>query len=102
MVARVRALPEPRRPSPVTLADLRGAAGSCLLVVLATFPPTIPFLLVEVPARAIRLSNGLAVVSLFVAGYSLGKATGLRAWLFGLAMVVLGTALVVLTIALGG
>jgi hypothetical protein len=29
------------------VADLRGAVGSCLLVVLATFPPTIPFLLVD-------------------------------------------------------
>jgi hypothetical protein len=44
----------------------------------------------------------VAVVSLFVAGYSLGKATGVRAWLLGLAMVGLGAALVALTIALGG
>jgi len=102
MVARVRALPEPRRPPSVTVADLRGALGSCLLVVLATFPPTIPFLLVEDAALAMRISNGLAVASLFLAGYSLGKATGVRAWLLGLAMVVLGSALVGLTIALGG
>ena len=47
MVARIRALPEPARPPAITATDLRGALGSCLLVVLATFPPTIPFLLVE-------------------------------------------------------
>jgi len=102
MVARARALPESRRPPSLTAADLRGAVSSCLLVVLATFPPTIPFLLVEDAARALRISNGLAVVSLFLAGYSLGKATGVRAWLFGLVMVILGSALVGLTIALGG
>ena len=102
MVARVRALPEPRRRLAITVTDLRGAAASCLLVVLATFPPTIPFLLIEDAARALRISNGLAVASLFLAGYWLGKATGVRAWLLGLAMVLLGGALVGLTIALGG
>jgi VIT1/CCC1 family predicted Fe2+/Mn2+ transporter len=102
LVAGVRALPEPRRSSGVTGEDVRGAIASCLLVVLATFPPTVPFLFVEDAARALRLSNGLAVASLFLAGYWLGKATGLRAWALGLAMVVLGGALVGLTIALGG
>lgn len=101
MAARARAQPAPR-PARVTLDDLRGALGSCLLVVAATFPPIVPFLLVEEAGRALRLSNGVAVVSLFVAGYGLGRATGVRAWLLGAAMVVLGVALVGLTIALGG
>jgi VIT1/CCC1 family predicted Fe2+/Mn2+ transporter len=102
MVARVRALPEPPLQSKLTVADLRGAVGSCLLVVLATFPPTIPFLLVEDVVRALRISNGLALASLFLVGYWLGKETGVRAWRLGLAMAVVGTALVALTIALGG
>jgi VIT1/CCC1 family predicted Fe2+/Mn2+ transporter len=103
VVARIRALPEPpRRRFVLAVPDLMGALWSALLVVAATFPPTIPFLLVEEPARALRMSNALAVASLFLAGYWLGRATGLRAWLLGLAMVVLGCALVGLTIALGG
>ena len=102
MVARIRALPEPGRRFFITATDLRGAVGSCLLVVLATFPPTIPFLLVEDAARALRISNGVAVVSLFLAGFYLGRATGLPAWRLGFVMVVLGSALVGLTIALGG
>jgi hypothetical protein len=102
MVARVRALPVARRLPAVTVTELRGAAASCLLVVLATLPPTIPFLLVEDAQRALRISNGLAVASLFLAGFWLGKATGLRAWLLGRAMVVLGGALVGITMALGG
>jgi len=101
MVARIRDAPESPRLG-LASADLRGAAASCLLVVLATFPPTIPFLLVEDAARALRISNGVAVASLFIAGYGLGKSTGLRPWLLGLAMVLLGSALVGLTIALGG
>jgi hypothetical protein len=102
MVARVRGLPEPPLQSRFKVADLRGAVGSCLLVVLATFPPTIPFLLVEDASRALRISNGLALVSLFLGGYWLGKETGVRPWRLGLAMMALGSALVVLTIALGG
>ena len=102
IAARFRALPEPPRPSTVTLPDLRGALASAVLVVLATLPPTIPFLLVPDAMRALRISNGLAVASLFFAGFWLGRATGIRAWLLGLAMVVLGSSLVALTIALGG
>jgi hypothetical protein len=101
MVERIRALPTARQAS-VNMDDVWGAVASCLLVVLATLPPTIPFLLVADAATALRMSNGLAVASLFLAGYSLGRATGLRGWLIGLAMVVLGFALVALTIALGG
>jgi VIT1/CCC1 family predicted Fe2+/Mn2+ transporter len=102
MAARVRALAEPPSRTGLEAADLRGALGSCLLVVAATFPPTLPFLLVQEVGTALRISNAAAVVALFFAGYSLGKATGVRAWLLGLSMVLLGSALVGLTIALGG
>jgi VIT1/CCC1 family predicted Fe2+/Mn2+ transporter len=102
MAARVRALPESPRAASLTAADLRGALGSCLLVVAATFPPTIPFLLVADVQGALRLSNAAAIGCLFLAGWSLGKATGVRAWLLGIAMVLLGAALVALTVALGG
>jgi VIT1/CCC1 family predicted Fe2+/Mn2+ transporter len=102
LAARVRSLPEPPRSSGFEWSDLSGAASSCVLVVAATFPPTLPFLLVEDVGRALRLSNAVAVVSLFFAGYSLGRATGVGPWRLGLAMVVLGAALVALAIALGG
>jgi hypothetical protein len=102
LAARVRSLPEAPRGAALTWGDLSGALRSCILVVAATFPPTIPFLLVDDVARALRLSNAVAVVSLFVAGFSLGKATGVGPWRLGLAMVVLGAALVALAIALGG
>ena len=84
------------------MTDLWGALASALLVILATFPPTIPFMLVQDPSRALRISNGVAVVCLFLAGWWLGRATGVRAWLLGLVMVVLGSGLVAVTVALGG
>lgn len=82
--------------------DLWGALGSALLVMAATLPPILPFLLVADAGRALRISNGVAVASLFLVGLLLGRACGLRPWLLGLAMVVLGTVLVAITIALGG
>ena len=102
IAARFNALPGPGPEAILTSEDLRGALWSAVLVVLATLPPTIPFLLVTDSRLAIRISNAVAVASLFLAGYYLGRATGIRAWLLGLAMVVLGSALVAVTIALGG
>jgi hypothetical protein len=102
LVARIRALPVTPNQARLTVEDLKGAVGASLLVLVATFPPTIPFLLVADPTRALRLSNALALVCLFLVGYWLGRATGARAWRFGLAMVAVGSALVGLTVALGG
>jgi VIT1/CCC1 family predicted Fe2+/Mn2+ transporter len=102
LVARARALPRPPLQSLLEWSDLRGAAWSAVLVVMATFPPTLPFLLVADPTRALRISNGVALASLFLAGGWLGRATGLRPWLLGLAMAVVGAALVAVAIALGG
>jgi hypothetical protein len=101
LAARARALPEPPRGG-LRGEDLAGALASGLLVILATFPPTIPFIFVEDAARALRISNGVAVGCLFLAGFSLGRATGVRPFVLGAAMVLLGSALVGLTIALGG
>jgi hypothetical protein len=102
IAARIRESPEPKRRQFVTLEDLRGALWSCILVLLATLPPAIPFLLVKDPGHALRVSNGVAVASMFLAGYWLGRAIGRRPWLVGLTMVVIGSAMVALTIALGG
>jgi hypothetical protein len=39
---------------------------------------------------------------LFFTGFAFGRAAGYRPWLMGCAMVLLGSALVGITIALGG
>ena len=82
--------------------DLRGALGVFLLVSLSTFPVVLPFLFVPEAHRALRLSNAVAIVMLFVTGWAYGRAAARRPWTMGLAMVAVGLALVALTIALGG
>ncbi len=53
--------------------------------------------------RALRISNGIAILMLFIAGAALGRyAAGQRPWRMGLVMVVVGSVLVLVTIALGG
>lgn len=49
-----------------------------------------------------RVSNAIAIALLFLCGYAFARVVGFRPWLSGLAMVVLGTILVGITIALGG
>jgi VIT1/CCC1 family predicted Fe2+/Mn2+ transporter len=101
-VARLRAIPAPARRVMVTAADLRGAVAVLLVVLLATLPVAVPFMLIAEAEHALRLSNAVAVVMLFAAGAALARFGGLsRAWL-GFAMVFLGSSLVGLTIALGG
>lgn len=101
LAARIRAGPPPAAPR-LEWGDLAGAAWTCLLVILATLPPVVPFLLARDVGLALRVSNGVAVACLFVAGWSLGKATGVRPVALGGGMVILGGALVAITIALGG
>ncbi len=82
--------------------DWLGAAGVFLLVFLSTFPVIIPFFFVKDAPLALRLSNAIAIVMLFLAGYSLGRYAGNRPWRTGFWMVTVGIILVGVTIALGG
>ena len=67
-----------------------------------TLPVALPFLFVDNVLHAMRVSNAIAIGLLFVAGYAFGRVAEYRPWLTGLAMVLLGGILVVITIALGG
>jgi VIT1/CCC1 family predicted Fe2+/Mn2+ transporter len=98
-IAALPALPEHPR---WRADDLRGAAGVFLLVVVSTFPVVIPFLVFERTLVAMRVSNGIALLSLFVCGFQLGRYAANRPWRTGLAMTLIGAALVALTMALGG
>jgi hypothetical protein len=99
---RLATLPEPPARVPFHRDDFRGAVGVFLLVFLSTLPVAIPFLLMSDAMRALRISNAIAIVLLFLGGYELAKYSGSRPWRLGLAMVGIGVALVGLTIALGG
>jgi len=51
---------------------------------------------------ALRVSNAVVIVMLFIAGYAYGRITGRSPWLIGISMVFVGGVLAVLTMALGG
>jgi len=102
MRRRLVALPEPPAGVPLWRDDLRGAVGVFVFVFVSTFPVAIPFLLMTDARRALRVSNLIAIVLLFLCGYRLAKYAGGHPWRFGLIMVVVGAAMVGLTIKLGG
>ena len=102
MRRRLAALPAPASKVTPTGGELLQALAICVLVFLSTFPVTIPFMVIQDAHRALRLSNAVALVMLFLLGHSLGKYAGGRPWLLGLGMLVLGLGLVGLTIVLGG
>ena len=99
---RLAALPEPPARGRLGRDDYVGALGVFLLVVLATFPVVVPFMLFPETALAMRVSNAVALVTLFAAGYALGRYAGGVAWRTGFAMVATGVVLVGATMALGG
>jgi len=82
--------------------DFAAALGVFVLVVLSTFPVVVPFVFLRETALALRVSNGLAVVTLFVGGWILGRHAEGNPWRFGLALAVIGAALVAAIVALGG
>ena len=95
-------VPEPPARPWLSKADWLGGLGVFFWVFITTFPVAIPFIFMTDVARAMRVSNGIAVVLLVVTGYAFGRITNYHPWLTGLAMVILGGALVAATIALGG
>lgn len=82
--------------------DLLAALGVFLLVVASTFPVALPFLLIDDVATAKAVSRSVALASLFLGGYALGRYAGYGGWRAGLMMMALGAALVAAVMALGG
>jgi len=99
---RLKQLPELPERAHLHKGNWLGAVGVFLLVFLSTFPVVIPFLFMQNVGPAMRVSNGIAIVMLFLAGYAYGKCVERQPWLTGMSMVVLGSVLVGLTMALGG
>ena len=99
---RLKQLPEPPERASLNKDDWLGAGGVFLWVFLCTFPVVIPFIFMSSAGPALRVSNVIAIVMLFVTGYAFGQMTGRNRWLVGLSMVVIGLILVGMTMALGG
>jgi VIT1/CCC1 family predicted Fe2+/Mn2+ transporter len=102
MRLRLKQLPEPPERVRLHKDDWLGAVGVFLLVFLSTLPVVIPFVFMHSTLPALRVSNGIAIVMLFLTGYTYGRLTGYHPLGVGIAMVVLGAILVSVTMALGG
>src|SRR5262245_35937099 len=102
LIQRLKDVRSPERHVRISGADLTGGIGVFLLVFLSTFPVVMPFVLMSRPVLAWHTSNGIALGMLFLLGWSLGRYTGRPAWRVGTGMVVLGVALIVIAIGLGG
>ena len=98
---RLSVLPEPSRPS-LTKDNWLGALAVFLLVFLSTLPVVIPFIFIDQTLVALRVSNAVAVLMLFLTGYAFGRYAGHRPWRMAVSMIVIGGALVGITRALGG
>ncbi|MFN3981916.1 MAG: hypothetical protein ACK4SA_16190 [Caldilinea sp.] len=93
------------KPQPVTLTrdDVVGGLGSVLVAVVAVLPSFVPFLLFhDNPALAIRLSNVVSFVMLFIYGYQWGRHTGASPWKTGFLLAAIGAVMVLIAIPLGG
>ena len=95
-------MPEPPARAHLSKSDWLGAFGVFLLVFVSTLPVALPFIFVQKTATAMRVSNAVAVLMLFGTGLAYGKCVGRSPWGFGISMVVLGSILVAMTMALGG
>ena len=101
---RERALTLPAPPTVVRL-DRRswlGAWAVFLLVFLSTFPVALPFMFLENTSLAMRMSNTVALVMLFLAGYAYGRVIHRSPVAIGAVAVFVGLVIVTFTIALGG
>ncbi len=102
MHARILALTDlPTRPR-LKRDDWLAALGVFLIVVASTFPVALPFVFIPDAGTALFVSRATALAMLFLGGLALGRYAGYGSWKTGIMMVGLGTAVVVVVIALGG
>ena len=99
---RILALPAvPERPR-LEAKDLLAALAVFLLVVAATFPVVLPFVIFNDVGTAKTVSRGIALAMLFAGGLALGRYAGYGSLRAGFTMMGLGAALVGAIMALGG
>lgn len=102
MRQRLKELPEPPGHDRLPNSAWLGALCVFLLVFLSTLPVVIPFTFMKDITLALRVSDGIAIVMLYLTGHAFGHTTGRNPLWTGIWMVVLGAILVGATIALGG
>jgi hypothetical protein len=89
-------------PVQIGKADLLGAFTSFWLVVLASAPAAVPFLIFDDAYLALRISNAVLLGILFATGYWWARYTLGKPWIVGFGFLLGGLILVAIAIALGG
>jgi VIT1/CCC1 family predicted Fe2+/Mn2+ transporter len=94
-----RAKPEPPR---VRRGDLLGGLAVAVIILVATLPVVVPFLLLSSPNVAVRVSNLVALAELFLLGAWWAKVVGARPLRTATGLTCVALVLVLITICLGG
>jgi len=92
----------PLTPNRFRAADFIGGLASGWLVFACSVPAALPFLVIDDPRLALRVSNAILLALLFIVGYRGAKHTTANPWLTGGIFLLVGVILVVAAIALGG
>ena len=93
---------KPAERTGMRLDDWLGAAVMFVMVVISSVPAALPFVFIDEPWLALRVSNGILLVMLFLIGWRWAGYTTISRWRAGLTMFAFGGLLVAVAIALGG
>jgi VIT family len=102
MTERLKKIPVPSRRNLLIGKDFVAGIEIFFLVFLCTLPVALPFALFQEVAFAMRASNGVALLILFVGGFILAGYAGFRRITTAVIYAFIGIMLVALTMALGG
>ena len=100
IVEKVRS--DPATPNRVRRADVMGGLAAGWLVFACSFPAVLPFLFLDDPRLALRISNAILLGLLFFAGWRAALHTLAKPWLAGVTFLLVGVLLVAVAIPLGG
>jgi VIT family len=100
IVEHVRSVPA--MPNRVRRQDLLGGLAAGWLVFACSFPAVLPFLLLDDPRLALRVSNAILLGLLFFVGWRAARHTLARPWIAGIVFLLVGVLLVAVAIPLGG
>lgn len=99
---KIRQLPDAPLGSLLTFKDFISAVKIFLLVFFCTLPVALPFRFFEDPYLALKISNGIALLLLFIGGFNLAHHAGFKPFITALIYMLIGVVLVAITMALGG
>jgi hypothetical protein len=86
----------------ITADDAWAAVAVFWLVFLTALPPVLPFLVIEPPHLAMRVSNAMLIALLAWVGWRWAGYTGASRWWTAFCVTLVCVALVVVAMALGG